>query len=343
MEITIPSMRILRSSTTSGKEKAEHASPLNADHSRTYEEAVPYFLLSLFPSITMPKAYKARERLQTAMSNYYAAEHDINDPTTAAIVVNRAAEMRKHNFTGKEIGLIECILPSVSTINAVPTFYWMLLFVFDRPDLVDRVRVEVEDAAKVTEHDGRRKVTFTLGEFDAKLPLLISCYREALRLANHSVSNRRVMSDMSVTDPNGKTYLLKAGTDLQLPAGVTHSEESIWGTDASTFDPERFLPASTKEKSPEDERRRKAAYVPFGGGRHLCPGRNFAFAEILGFMAVLLLGFEVEPVGMRFGEMEMNDPMLASATVKPVKMGEGLGARLKRRSGWEDVEWDFVC
>lgn len=280
------------------------------------------------------------------MSKYFAAEHEINDPTTSAIVVNRAAAMRKHNFTGEEIGLIECILPSVSTINAVPTFYWMLLFVFDRPDLVERVRVEVESAAKVTENGNSKTVTFTLGEFDSKLPLLISCYREALRLANHSVSNRRVMSDMTVTGTNGKTYLLKAGTDLQLPAGVTHYEQSIWGADAATFDPERFLPPTTKEKAPadmEDERKRKAAYIPFGGGRHLCPGRNFAFAEILGFMAVLLLGFEVEPVGMRFGEMEMMDPMLASATVKPVKMGEGLGARLRRRSGWEDVHWDFVC
>ncbi|KAJ3512264.1 hypothetical protein NM208_g15346 [Fusarium decemcellulare] len=38
----------------------------------TFEESVPYFLLSLFPSITMPKAYKARSTLQALMSKYYS-------------------------------------------------------------------------------------------------------------------------------------------------------------------------------------------------------------------------------------------------------------------------------
>jgi hypothetical protein len=32
----------------------------------------------------------------------------------------------------------------------------------------------------------------------------------------------------------------------------------------------------------EVDREQKRAYSPFGGGRHLFPERNFAFAEILG-------------------------------------------------------------
>ena len=294
----------------------------------------------------MPKAYKARQRLQSTMCKYYSDKHEINDPTTSTLVFNRANALREHDFNGDEIGMLECILPVVATLNAVPTFYWMLLFVFDRPELVERLRTEVEAAGKVTEHGTTKSVTFNIAEFDDKLPLLISCYREAMRLANQSVSIRRVMSDMTITSSTGQTYLLKKGVDLQLPAGVTHYESSIWGDDASSFDPDRFLPPTTRDKTPaglENERQRKAGYFPFGGGRHLCPGRNFAFAEILGFMAVLVLGFEIEPTGMRFGEMKMAGPQLASGTVKPVNYGKGLGARIRRRAGWEGVEWKFEC
>ncbi|CAM1501492.1 Fc.00g034760.m01.CDS01 [Cosmosporella sp. VM-42] len=325
--------------------------PFNQDQSLVdmiwiFEESVPYFLLSLFPALTMPKAYRARGRLQKTMSKYYSDEHEITDPTTSTLVFNRANSLRKHKFTGEEIGLLESILPIVATINAVPTFYWMLLFIFERPELVERLRIEVEEAATVKNEDSERIVTFNIAEFDDKLPLLISCYREAMRLANHSVSSRRIMTDMTVTGSDGQSYLLKKGVDLQLPAGVTHYEQSIWGDDAATFNPERFLPPTARDKTAEgleNERKRKAGYFPFGGGRHLCPGRNFAFAEILGFMSVLVLGFEVEPTGMRFGEMQMLGPQLASGTVKPKNSGKGLGAKIRRRSGWEGVQWKFEC
>ncbi|KAI8682066.1 hypothetical protein NCS55_00460900 [Fusarium keratoplasticum] len=305
-----------------------------------FEESIPYFLLSLFPSITMPKAYRARSKLQALMGKYYSEGHDINDPTTSQLVKNRAGALRKHGFTGNEVGQLEVILPNVATLNAVPTFYWMLLFIFERPELVNRLRKEVEAAAVVSNSEGKRTATFDIASFDAKLPLLISCYRETMRLSNHSVSMRRIMQDMTITGADGQSYLLKKGVDLQLPAGVTHHDRSAWGQDFDEFDAERFL---QKTRDAETERRRKAAYFPFGGGRHLCPGRNFAFAEILGFMAVLVLGFDVEPLGMRFGEMKMLGGQLASGTVRPEKHGKGLGGKITRRSGWENVDWRFEC
>lgn len=239
-----------------------------------------------------------------------------------------------------EVGQLEVILPNVATLNAVPTFYWMLLFIFERPELVNRLRKEVEAAAVISDSEGKRTATFNIASFDAKLPLLISCYRETMRLSNHSVSMRRIMQDMTITGADGQSYLLKKGVDLQLPAGVTHHDRSAWGQDFDEFDAERFL---QKAGDAETERRRKAAYFPFGGGRHLCPGRNFAFAEILGFKAVLVLGFDVEPLGMRFGEMKMLGGQLASGTVRPEKHGKGLGGKITRRSGWENVDWRFEC
>lgn len=237
--------------------------------------------------------------------------------------------------------MLEMILPAVSTLNAVPTVFWLLLYILARPSLVERIREELSASVQISPPGptSKRTVTMNISKFDEQLPLLVSCYREALRLVNHSVSNRRITDDLTITAQNGQSYLLKKGVDVQLPAGVTHAQASTWGSDAATFNPERFL--HLPAKATDAERVRKTAYMPFGGGRHLCPGRNFAFAEIIGFTAVFLLGFEIESTGMRFEDMKMRDPLLASATVKPVGNGEGLGARIRAREGWEGVCWRF--
>ncbi|KAG7408762.1 Cytochrome P450 705A22 [Fusarium oxysporum f. sp. rapae] len=177
-----------------------------------------------------------------------------------------------------------------------------------------RIRAEAENAAVVEEKNGKRSATFNIAEFE---------------------------ENTSVTTPEGTTYILKKDTDLQLPAGVAHYEDSVWGADVNVFNPERFLPSS--KGSTEDERKRKAAYIPFGGGRHLCPGRNLALAEIIGSASALLLGFEIEAVGMGFGNVKMLGPQLAGATVRPERYGAGLGAEIAMRQGWEDVEWRFEC
>lgn len=236
---------------------------------------------------------------------------------------------------------MECILPVVSTLNAIPTLYWLLLYVLPDPCLMGKVRGEIAAAVKISSSDsaGIRVVTLDISKFETQLPLLVSCYRETLRLVNHVVCNRRVLQDMTITDQDGRTYLLKKGVDIQLPGGVTHRESTTWGSDAETFRADRFL-ASTSKVTDAD-RARKLAYMPFGGGRHLCPGRNFAFAEIIGFAAAMLLGFDIEATGMKFEEMKMQGPRLSSSTVKPVSSGKGLGARIKPRREFENVSWKF--
>ena len=284
----------------------------------------------------MPRAFQARAKLQAAMSAYYEAEHGINEPTTATIVVNRAGSLRKSEFKGQDVGKMEMILPTVATLNTVPTLYWLLLYILGNLELLNRLREEIEALA---ERNGKI-ATLDISKFESDLPLLVSCYRETLRLINHSVSNRRITADLTITTQEGTSFLLKKGVDVQLPAGVTHAETRIWGSDAPNFNPERFLLA---KQSRDTERLRKQGFVPFGGGRHLCPGRNFAFTEIIGFAAMLLLGYDAETLGMEAKLMKMQSPQMASGTVKPVANGKGLGARIDPRQGWEGIEWRFVA
>lgn len=300
--------------------------------------------MSLFPSITMPKGYQSREVLQQTMRVYYEAQRDANDPTTSTLTSNRAATLRQYGFTGHEIAKLECILPVVATTNAVPTFFWMLIFVLSRPSLAARLRAEVEAAASFSDDaPGAGTVTFDITSFDQQLPLMVSCYRETMRVINHSVSMRRAMSDITLTAADGRTYILKKGVDIQMSAGVTHGERGIWGDDAADFDAERFLAQSGATRTSDAERKKKTAYFPFGGGRHLCPGRNLAFCEILGFVAMILLRFEVEPVGMEFADLKMDGSKLSAPSCKPLDGGEGLGARIRARKGWESTTFAFKC
>ncbi|KAH8686547.1 hypothetical protein BGZ61DRAFT_534073 [Ilyonectria robusta] len=64
----------------------------------TFEQSIPYFLRSVFPLITIPKAHRARSKLQFIMAEYFTPEHDLNDPSTAQLVMNRANAPPKHYF-----------------------------------------------------------------------------------------------------------------------------------------------------------------------------------------------------------------------------------------------------
>lgn len=59
-------------------------------------------------------------------------------------------------------------------------------------------------------------------------------------------------------------------------------------------------------------RKRKQAFIPFGGGKHLCPGQHFAFAENLGFLAAVVLGFRLEGLkgeNVRVGSGKVNNAL----------------------------------
>ena len=91
------------------------------------------------------------------------------------------------------------------------------------------------------------------------------------------------------------------------------------------------------------EKNKRNSYIPFGGGKHLCPGRNFAFAEILGTAAALILAFDMSSDG---NGAPVKLPEMATTTImggasKPDKQGEGMNLVIRRRPGWENVKFEF--
>lgn len=245
--------------------------------------------------------------------------------------------MRKYGFSDNEIAEMEIGLVHVSTSNTIPSLFWFAAHVLSREKLVRELREQVGNVVESND-PASECVTLQIKQLENQCPLLVSCWKEALRLCVHAGHFRRVLQDTTVSDGRGSTYLLKKNVNLHMSADMSHGLEEVWGSDPSRFDPDRFL-------STADDKTRRQAYHPFGGGRHLCPGRNFAFAEIAALVSALVVGFDVCPLegegGSQWKVPAMAHAAFSEAAAKPVDEGRGFGVRIRRREGWEDVRWIF--
>jgi cytochrome P450 len=90
----------------------------------------------------------------------------------------------------------------------------------------------------------------------------------------------------AVADDEIDGYPIPAGTNLVLLNYMFHHHPECW-PDPDRFDPERFTPEEVAE-------RHKFAWVPFGGGRRLCIGRDFAIMEGQLALAMILQRYNLE-------------------------------------------------
>ncbi|KAK3315037.1 cytochrome P450 [Apodospora peruviana] len=301
------------------------------------------------PSVFAPDALAARARLQSTLGAYYSARHDSN-PDVARIVKARADTLRRYGFSDAQIGRFEMAMYHVATANTIPTLFWFLCHVFADPAIIARAREELD--AFVTQSmslpsSGKRRVTINVSTLEARAPFLVSIYRETTRMYAQNVVNRRVMADTELVSATGERYTLKKGADMHLPAEVAHTLSDVWGRDSDEFVADRFLQQQQQVQaatSGKDRRTTAQAFIPFGGGKHLCPGRNFAFAENLAMVLALAVGFEVRRAedGGPVPVPKSAVGRLGHGILNPEGLGEGLEVNIERRKGWEDVEWRFV-
>jgi cytochrome P450 len=104
--------------------------------------------------------------------------------------------------------------------------------------------------------------------------------REALRLTPPLTS----MPRMCIKDTVFQGYEIPAGMLVGVYPIHAHYMPSLW-TDPTRFDPERFSPDRQEDK------RHAFAWVPFGGGAHMCIGQHFATLQVKAIMHQLLLRY----------------------------------------------------
>nr|XP_044634078.1 cytochrome P450 4F2-like [Equus asinus] len=106
------------------------------------------------------------------------------------------------------------------------------------------------------------------------------CIKESLRLHPPTVGiSQRGTQDIVL--PDGR--VIPKGIICLISIFGTHHNPSVW-PNPEVYDPFRFDPENTKERSP-------LAFIPFSAGPRNCIGQTFAMTEMKVVLALTLLSF----------------------------------------------------
>jgi len=113
------------------------------------------------------------------------------------------------------------------------------------------------------------------------MPLSEMAFKEALRIKPPVPS----MPRRAVRDFTFKGFAIPGGTLVGVNPLFTHHMPEIW-PEPDTFDPMRFTEEAQRN-------RHRFAWVPFGGGAHMCLGLHFAHMQVKTFARHFLQNLEV--------------------------------------------------
>jgi cytochrome P450 len=153
------------------------------------------------------------------------------------------------------------------------------------PGLISEVRAELESIGYPTLQPSEYVTVIP-----SKVPLLRSIYFESLRVHMNSVNIREVLATADlVTDK--RTWKLEKGGLVTLAGTLLHEDEEFH-PHPEQFQPKRFM---DKEAGGGGENPAKST-KPFGGGTSYCPGRVFAEKQIMGFLAAMVMRYDMKIV-----------------------------------------------
>ena len=156
--------------------------------------------------------------------------------------------------------------------SSASSLVWLLA---KNPEWQGKLRAEI---LAVTGGAGRPLAYDDLG----KLDLTEMAFKEALRLIPPVPSMpRRALREFTY-----KGVRIPAGSPVGISPAAAHMDEEHW-PEPRRFDPLRFTPEQVAK-------RHKYAWVPFGGGAHMCLGLHFAYMQIKVLMAHLLSRYQIE-------------------------------------------------
>ena len=168
---------------------------------------------------------------------------------------------------------------SDTPISAVVFTMWHLS---RNPAVRERVEQEVDEAL------GDRPIT---PEDHARLPYTQAVVRESLRVSPPAYSGNAQLTRARVDSTLGG-YRIPKGTVVHPCAGVVHCNPDYWDG-AGDFRPERWLAPEGPSRPGCPEH----AYIPFGLGKRICPGADYASTLVALATASFAQTFRIDPVG----------------------------------------------
>ncbi|KAI1771885.1 cytochrome P450 [Hypoxylon cercidicola] len=237
------------------------------------------------------------------------------------------AQLRRQE-TGKDVWSVDDIFghllnfTSAGHESTATTLAWSLYTLATQHPVQERLRSEINSLLETNPEP----------DYDSifGLPYLHNFVREVLRLYPSSyMSQREAVRDLVI---EGVAIPKGAQIDINMP--LVHQHAQVWGADAGVFDPDRWDrrgdAASPSASSP-------FAFEAFLQGPRICPGRNFALAEVKAVLMELLarwrfLGIEDKDAGelLAGGEEEVGRGVRFANPSLTLRPAGGLRVRFER-------------
>ena len=283
-------------------------------------------LLKGLPRWLCPRQYSARDKILSGIKKWHAFAHmhsdcnrtASNDPDWEPFFGHKLVrERQKYSMkmdamdadarASEDLGLI-----FAGNTNAVPAAFWFVFEAFKDHRLLSHLRQELETSQKSYEKQKIPDINTICGG-----QLLQSVYAETLRLRVAILITRAPEHD----DFQLGEFLFPKDKLIAVSSRTAAMDNTLWNT-GSTEDPhpldefwaERFLihpPLRRAKDQPKvsatDDQVNgiprfsmnglSGAWIPYGGGQRMCPGRHFAKQEIIGTFALLSTLFDIEILG----------------------------------------------
>ncbi|KAL1641685.1 hypothetical protein SLS58_005963 [Diplodia intermedia] len=308
----------------------------------TMETNLDKLLLRPLPRYTARRVWRARESLVTAFTAYYRNDDGLAPGSDASeMALARAREQRAAGAALADTARLEAGLALGLLSNTVPAAFWTLFELCSRPALLADVRGELRASGALRVDADTRLHAVDLAAIRDGCGLLVGVFQETLRVRSKAMPVRMAYDDV-VLGGGERTYLLRKDAVVHMPSPAFHRNEAIWGGAGSSeaFDARRFV-KSGDDADQKEGGRRMAGFLAFGISPSLCPGRHFATGEVLALVAMLVLRFDVVPVGAGGGVWREPRVDAKSAAASFYTPAEEVRVVFKPRTEFEGVEWAY--
>jgi cytochrome P450 len=225
-----------------------------------------------------------------------------------------------------DIARFECASAIGSFGNTAYTSSWTVFHIFSDAKLLADIRAQVSSiTSTMTSDEGKTVNRIDLRKLRSET-VVFSTVEEVSRYRATGVGIRYITENTVIGEGNTR-YSLKKGGWILIANRALHSDKEQWGDDADTFVASRFT-----RKTPH------LSFRGFGNGASACCGKNLALYHIASFVAILVMKYDITPVGGVWTEPGQDGRNTAAQVAGPIKK---LMVRMTPREDAARVRWEY--
>lgn len=261
--------------------KSVYGEGLNTDNLQklyeTFDAAFP-LLVGKAPSFATKEAVNALQQMIKRFSSF-----EVREGESSLIAARRTAFKESGLVNDYDHGSLQSAMLWAAVANTIPAAFFTFAYLLKHPDALEQVRAELNEHLPYVPLEAGDDQPWTR-EQCAKLKLTDSAMSEALRLATGSMVIREAVEPTTLTMNDGQTIGIRKGDSVAIYPALTHLDSRVF-SNPEQFQVDRFLNGEQREL---DGQKLTTAFLPFGAGVSMCPGRYWAKNEVLMILALLL-------------------------------------------------------